>query len=139
MKQLFTLLIFLSVLTISCGTQGVLHDYQDTEIVFGSGGGFTGQVTEYHLDTEGNLKMIESLAGNETTMGKVKKSDLKKIFSALSALNLAEMEINHPGNMTYFIKEINKEASNEVIWGSEDYTVPDELQGLYDLLIASMN
>lgn len=139
MKQTIVLLLFLVGLTTACGPQGVLYEYQDTQIIFGSGGGFTGQVTEYHLDARGNLSMFEGLTDTQTSLGKIKKSDLKKIYKTLSELNLSKININQPGNMYYFIKEVDSSATNEVIWGSPDYETPQGIQEFYDLLISSMN
>lgn len=139
MKQLVALLIFLGALITSCGTQGVLHEYRNTKIIFGSGGGFTGQVNEYHLDAQGNLKMTESLSGTETKLGKVKKGDLKRIFNALSEANLSEIDFHHPGNMSYFIREVDKTTTHEVIWGNPDLQVPEEVQKLYNLLVSTIN
>lgn len=139
MKKIAIILFSLILFTAACGPQGVLYEYQDTKIVFGSGGGFTGQVTEYHLDARGNLKMVESLSGEEAIMGKVKKSDLKAIYSALSDLDLSKADFNHPGNMYYFIEEVNTSKSDKVIWGDPEKKAPEGLQELYDLLISSMN
>lgn len=139
MKKLIILWLFIGSVGCSCGPQGILYEYRNTEIVFGSGGGFTGQGAEYHLDAMGNLTMTESLTGNTTNLGKIDKSDLKKIYRKLSELNLAEIKYNQPGNMYYFIKEINKNETHKVIWGNIDQPVPPGIQEFYDMLIASMN
>lgn len=139
MKQFIIILFFISGIVLACGPQGVLYEYQNTKIVFGSGGGFTGQVMEYQLDARGNLKLIEGLSGAQTNLGKIKKSDLKKIYKTLSELNLSKMNINQPGNMYYFIKEVDSASINEVVWGNPDYDSPQDLQEFYDLLISSMN
>ena len=139
MKQFILAFLIISGLTIACGPQGVLYEYQNTQITFGSGGGFTGQVTEYNLDARGNLKMIDGLAGSETNIGKVKKADLRQIYKTLSEINLSKMNIDQPGNMYYFIKEVDSSSTHEVIWGNPDYNTPVEIQEFYDMLISSMN
>jgi len=139
MKQFILLLFLLAGLNIGCGPQGVLYEYKDTQIVFGSGGGFTGHVNEYHLDARGNLSIFEGLTATKSNLGKIKKSDLKKIYNTLSEMNLSKIKINQPGNMYYFIKEVDSSATYEVVWGNHDYDTPKEIQGFYDLLISSMN
>lgn len=139
MKRFIVILFVVAGINLSCGPQGVLYDYQSTRIVFGSGGGFTGNVTEYTLDANGNLKMAESLTGNESNLGKIKKSSLKKIYKALSELNLSGINSNQPGNMYYFIKEVGATDTNEVIWGNPDHETPEGVQEFYNLLISSMN
>jgi hypothetical protein len=139
MKRFILIFFVIAVISLACGPQGILYDYQNTRIVFGSGGGFTGNVTEYTLDANGNLKMTESLSGNETNLGKIKKSGLKKIYKTLSELDLSKMNSNQPGNMYYFIKEVGPTDTNEVIWGSPDHETPEGIQEFYDLLISSMN
>ncbi len=139
MKQFILAFLFISGLSIACGPQGVLYEYQNTQITFGSGGGFTGQVTEYNVDARGNLKRIDGLSGSETNLGKIKKADLRQIYKTLSEMNLSKMNMNQPGNMYYFIKEVDSSSIHEVIWGNPDYKTPDNIQEFYDLLISSMN
>lgn len=139
MKKIYVVTLALLFLVTACGPQGVLYEYQDTKIVFGSGGGFTGQVSEYHLDARGNLKMIEGLSGKEVELGKVKKSDLKAIYKALDELDLSKINFNEPGNMYYFLQEVQSPKSYKVTWGSPDHQTPQGVQELYDLLISSMN
>jgi len=93
MKQITIIFFSALLLVTACGPQGVLYEYQDTKIVFGSGGGFTGQITEYYLDARGNLKMVESLSGKESILGNVKKSDLKAIYKTLAELNLEKTDL----------------------------------------------
>jgi len=139
MKLIFSLIIFCGFVSVGCSTQNVLKEYKDKEIIFGSGGGFTGQVNEYHLDAKGNLKKIVSLSGNESNLESVKKSDLKKIFNSISETDLCNTDFNHPGNIYYFIREIGINDTCEVIWGDPAQKVPEGIGELYNLLMSEIS
>lgn len=140
MKKNFLLAILVSGFLFSgCSSQNILKNYNDQKIVFGDGGGFTGQVKTYHLDNIGNLSMTESLSNDQLQLKKVKKSELKKIFEKLSEIDLCHSTFNHPGNRYYFIKQEGEKDSCGVVWGDPGHQVPDKIQELYNLLMSTIS
>jgi hypothetical protein len=139
MKQSIVLLLFLGYMISGCKTQGALEGYQNTLIEFGKGGGFTGQEKTYSIDSKGNMQLVDGLLQNNQTLPKPKKSEVKKIFQALSDVDLSKIEFDHPGNMYYFIREISPSDTNEVIWGNPEQQVPQNIQDFYNLLNATIN
>lgn len=138
MKKIYLIIFLMFIVAIGCGPQGVLYEYQDTEIMFGSRGGFTGQQKEYKLDPSGNLTLTESLSGSLTNLGKIKKSNLKKIYRTLQEIDPSVFSLYEPGNMSYFIRIADSTDIKETVWSTGDKNVPAELQNFYDLLISSM-
>lgn len=138
MKYFLPFFSVLSLFLIGCSSQSVLHEYQGTDIVFGSGGGFTGRVSEYKLSSDGALELNESIVENKVDLQKLKKSSVKKIYSQLKEINFTSIDFNHPGNVYYFIKQSDGQSEHEVVWGDTDNEVPTEVRELYDLLVSSM-
>ncbi|NOX86186.1 MAG: hypothetical protein GXO86_09520 [Chlorobi bacterium] len=139
MKNLFFVFVLFVVITSSCASQKVLNQYAGTQIVFGNGGGFTGQVNEYTLSTDGTITLVKSLEGDTVVISTVSRKTAGKIFSLLSDSGLDTLDFKHPGNRYYFIKERENGIKNEVIWGNPDYTVPAQIENLYTLLITNIN
>lgn len=138
MRQ-FLIPIIISVLMLTgCTTQKTINAFKDKDIVFGHGGGFTGQITEYHLDNKGNLNQKESLSGDQSPITRIKKADLAKIYESISEIDLCKTVYNHPGNRYYFIRKIDIKDTCEVIWGDSSHQVPEQIQELYNLLISKI-
>ena len=104
-------------------------------IVFGSGGGFTGAVTEYHLLPDGQLFMINGLQKDTTVLEPIKRKQAKKIIEQCQALNLGEQAIQQPGNIYYFIWHDTMDGTVEATWGAADYTPPVEVTDFYQELM----
>jgi len=135
MKNLIFIFIFLIVITSSCATQKVLNQYEGTEIVFGDGGGFTGQTNEYTLNTDGTITLVKSIQGDTVVLKTVSKKTAGKVYTMFSESGMDTLDFKHPGNKYYFIKEQKNGIKNEVIWGDPAYTVPSKIENLYTYLI----
>jgi len=100
MKLGFPLLAFILLLfsNVSCSTSKLPGD-----IYFGSGGGFTGNVTTYTLSPDLNLYKTESIAQKKELVTKISKKDLKSVVSLLAKTNLKDITVNKPSNMSQFI------------------------------------
>ncbi len=139
MKNLFFVCILVVVITASCTSQKVLTQYAGTEIVFGNGGGFTGQVNEYTLSTDGSITLVKSLEGDTVVINTVSKKTAGKIFTLFSESGLDTLDFKYPGNRYYFIKERKDGIKHEVIWGDPNHPVPSQIENLYTLLITNIN
>lgn len=139
MKHLFPFSLIFVLLIYGCGPQGALYEYQGTNINFGSGGGYSGQVSTYTLSTTGKLEITESLTGKTALLPNMKKSKVKKVYSTLAEMDFEKIQFNHPGNMYYFIEQAKGDTTHKVVWGDGGEAVPAEVQSFYDLLISSMN
>lgn len=131
-------LIFIFALTIiisSCHSTKNL-DTSPLVILFGNGGGFTGQEIEYVLDENGTFMKNDRLKSEVTILPSLKKSELKKLFKEIKSLQLDTIHFNHPGNTYYFIKLNKNENTHEVVWGQHNSLPPAQVIQLYDLLIS---
>ena len=139
MRNLIIIFILILVITTSCASQKALTQYAGTEIVFGNGGGFTGQVNEYSLSTDGKITLVKSLEGDTVMINTVSKKTAGKIFNLFSQSGIDTLDFKHPGNKYYFIKERKDGIKHEVIWGDPAYQVPSSIENLYTLLLTNIN
>ncbi len=133
-----TNLIFSTVLilfTIGCKPQQyTTENLPDNQIIFGKGGGITGAVDTYILLENGQLFHSNSLTGENKELENIGKKEAKACFAQMAELTLSELDFDYPGNMYYFLEEVNGDAGHKVTWGSNDHKVSNECQELYDRL-----
>lgn len=111
---------------------------QESYVVFGSGGGFTGIANVYKVDKNGNvLKGSARIDTNYTDAGKIKKSQAKKLFCKMN--KVATTPFNHPGNMYYFISYFHNDKEIKYTWGENDFKVPEEIITLYRETVSKLS
>lgn len=127
-----TLLVFL---LFSCKTkQYTLQEYTGPQITFGNGGGFTGLYTHYILLENGQLFKKKGKEEDYTAIEAVRKKEAKQIFKDYQELNLAKVELNEPGNMTYYVEYKNEEGRHTMTWGGTNEMPSDEVKSFYRAL-----
>ena len=104
-------------------------------LVFGSGGGFTGAVTEYYVLPDGQLFLVDGLQKDTTALEPIKRKQAKEIVAQCQALNLREQAIQQPGNRYYFIRQGTVDGIVEATWGAAGYTPPTAVTDFYQELM----
>ncbi len=131
----FALLTF-----VSCNKKFLMEKLNEPHIAFGSGGGFTNLVKQYHLLEDGKIIAQTKLKDSTqyTIVAEIGKRKAKECFTAANNLNLDSLKFSEPGNLYYFISVKGKEAlaENRIVWGSKDKPVPPEVQDFYKTLLA---
>lgn len=128
-------LCLITVLLFSCKTkQYTLEEYADPQITFGSGGGFTGMYKHYTLFKNGQLFKKEGKEEQFTAMKAADRNQVTQVFKNYQVLNLAEVEIDEPGNMTYYIAYKDKEGEHKMTWGGTNKQAAQEVKLFYQLL-----
>ncbi len=102
----------------------------DLEIRFGNSGGFTNIPMEYVLYGDGELAKVQN--GQETVVHSVGRKTMREIKKRIASMDFEHLEINDPGNRTYFIKIKNDAFENAVRWN--DSTDNDPIKNLYKKL-----
>jgi len=128
--------LFLSSIVIlmffSCKAQQyTLDSLPEKQLIFGSGGGITGEVNTYIMLENGQVFYSNSLVDEHKELKSITKKEALGAFEKTSALQLSEIDFNHPGNMYYFIEEVNGEEKNRVTWGSTSHEVDEKCEALY--------
>jgi len=132
-------LILTATLLVNCKTTQdyvTPYEHKGPQISFGSGGGFSGRVNQFTLLSNGQLFKGTNYEGNVTVMDKVDSDRCAQIFSLYNTLGFADLAINDPGNMYYFIK-MKEEGTDEhnIKWGGTDVEAPETLKLFYKNLM----
>lgn len=123
MRATLLLLLTMSLASFfSCKSTYSPDTYEKPQIRFGSGGGFTGAVTEYCLLSSGQLFLKEHKDTTFTEIGKITKSEAKELFAEALEKKLPTKKMKDSYNMYKFLTYKTKENSNDMIWGVDDGT-----------------
>jgi len=138
MRPIFFSSIFLVVL-FSCKSQTYqLDNLPEKQLVFGSGGGISGEVKTYILLENGQVFYNNSLTDTNEEIKSLSKKEATLCFKKMDSLKLEEMNFDHPGNMYYFVEEVKGEERHRVTWGSNDHEVSESCRKFYKELRTSI-
>lgn len=112
-----------------------MEENPEPKITFGSGGGFTGQSTFYALFKNGQLYKKKGIKEPYVELDKVDKKEAIQIFKNYEVLKIAEMEINEPGNLSYFIEYNDENGDHRLTWGGTAVKPSPDLLLFYKLLM----
>lgn len=131
----FFLMLGVSLCFFNCkSTKYTPEAFPETQIIFGDGGGFSGVVTEYILLENGQFFKKSSLKSGHEELKSLKKKEAQKIYERLENLRLHKFDINHPGNLYYFLRITNEELDHTITWGAGDYNLREEIMDFYKTL-----
>jgi hypothetical protein len=140
-RLLFSVFIILSLsLTVGCQKKTIPMDKMpDSQIIFGNGGGFTGEIKEYHLLNDGRIvnKGLNDTIYN--VLSRIGKTKATACFEDCKKMKLNTMKFSEPGNRYYFIavKEAGK-PENRIVWGDNEQPVLDDIKSLYKNLMGHL-
>ena len=105
-------------------------------IYFGKGGGFTGQLFEYSICTNG--KMYKKENGVLKFWGSVPENIKQQIFTNYNNLQIQTLNLNNPGNTYYFIGYQQQGSSiHKITWGNAP--APDkEISLFYNMMLETV-
>ncbi|MBI1227840.1 MAG: hypothetical protein GC192_21585 [Bacteroidetes bacterium] len=133
MKKVLPVFAFLSLVILSaCKTTKYTPDkFPIRQIVFGGGGGFAGIETSYTLLENGQLFKQVGVDGSYTELKSIKPKEAKVLFDKVNSLQLFKLDIDKPGNMYYFLRQVTDHLDSRVNWGAGDYMPPQGLVSVY--------
>jgi hypothetical protein len=105
------------------------------QIIFGDGGGFSGIETSYILLENGQLFKKSGLGTGMQELESVRKKQTEELFRKTAAIQLYKLDIHKPGNLYYFLQEVNEETDSRATWGSGDYLPPQNLVNVHRELL----
>jgi hypothetical protein len=133
------LLLLCLFLYNSCSSSKVKQpsEFADAQITFGSGGGFTGLVTDYTLLGNGQLFKRSSKDNQFVELKKGKKNAAQQALENYTFLGIDQLTVNDPGNLYYFIEHKTKEGkTHRLTWGNGASPQEEKLKLYYSLLNA---
>lgn len=119
----------------ACAKTYQAPDFPDTQLQFGSGGGFTGGVKTYHLLPNGQLFSHASLEDRYREVGRLDKKKAKELFQKAVALDWTSATSKEPGNINYFLQFQNESAAQQRIQWNAAPEEGDEFGQLYQSLM----
>ena len=128
------IILFAAVLGMtSCKTQQVpLEEYSQSIITFGNEGGFTGKATTYKILEDGRSFYQGPRDKAFALADKLDKKVVTQLFSSFNDLGVMDLELNDPGNLTYFIHVDRPEKLKKSFkWGAEIKPVDPKIKALY--------
>lgn len=94
----------------------------------GKGGGFTGDYTEFILNENGKVYKYDFKYDREVYYKTLEKADLVYFLGEIEKLSLDGIDINQPGNISYYIDvRIGQNSQNKIVWGDPLYYPPKNL------------
>jgi hypothetical protein len=106
------------------------------QLVFGDGGGFVGIETSFTLLENGQLFKQVGVEGAMEELKPIKPKAAKALFDKVNGLQLFKLDIDKPGNMYYFLRQVTDHLDSRVTWGAGDYLPPQGLVSTYKELKA---
>ncbi len=124
---------FLFTITLlSCGMCKKNSETGPAQVLFGSGGGFTGAVISYSLSSDGALNKIEG--EKNISLKTIDKKTAEGLLTKAKALK--DYHYNTPDNMNCFIEIKSKDFNEKYVWGMNAVKIDARLKQLYDDLMA---
>jgi hypothetical protein len=113
---------------IQCKSQSYTpYDYQGPSIRIGTGGGYTGQVREYCLLSNGQVFFGTNKEGFVNELESLSRDEVDQIFKNYSQLAFSELKIDKPGNMYHYLIYKDGKGEHKIQWGAHDANPPREL------------
>ena len=126
--------LLLSIYTGCQAPHYTMENLPNRQLIFGQGGGITGEVKKFILLENGQLFTTSSLTKEQKELPPLSAKQGKEIFGDLRDLSLNEIDFNHPGNLYYFLEEKNHEQHHRVTWGDPNHQVPKKISTFYHQL-----
>lgn len=133
LRNILRFVLLSSLLLGACKTYEP-GDFPADRLQFGSGGGFTGMVTEYTLLRNGQLFVRQGRAGSGEweEMERVKKAEARALYQSWQENALFKERIQQPGNHYYFIHMQQDSFEYRQSWGASGYTPDEALKAFFE-------
>jgi hypothetical protein len=149
---LFVFLIFIVGVSTQCQKKIAADKIPATRLVFGEGGGFTGEIQEFALLEDGKIVTRDKAKPTKPDSGKMAQQPVveyriltkiggdaaKSIFEKAKKLDLSSVKFNEPGNMSKFFNlfDGNAKTNNRIVWGATGKPIRAEIDALHKTLMA---
>ena len=138
-RLVFPLLILLFL--VSCTHKIATNKLPTTQILFGNGGGFTGEVHDYALLEDGRIVKIKKDAAEQEVVKKISKEKAASYYATLDSMPSKTWLYNAPGNIYHHIT-IKKDGKKDskAVWdgGKDDANAPASIVQFYKNLRAEL-
>lgn len=138
MKKLLLVLLLFPLLFLHCKVVKYTPDKLPVkQIVFGDGGGFANLETTYTLLENGQLFKRTGNDGKYEELSPMKPAEARVIFEKVASLQLYKLDIYKPGNLYYFLQDVNAKTDSRIVWGAGDFLPPKGVVSVFRDLYAA--
>ncbi len=138
MKKLLLVLLLSPLLFLQCKVVKYTPDKLPAkQIIFGDGGGFYSLETTYTLLENGQLFKRAGNDGKYEELRPMKPAEAKAIFEKVASLQLYKLDIYKPGNLYYFLQDVNAKTDSRIVWGAGDFLPPKGVVSVFRDLYAA--
>lgn len=121
----------------SCSNKILPEKMPTTQIIFGSGGGFTNQIKEYSLLENGKIVEKATDGTHFNVITTVEQDKAEQCFNICKSFKLDELKFNEPGNMYYFLTiRSHAKEDNHIVWGDRSKPIAPEVATLHKMLMS---
>jgi hypothetical protein len=113
----------------------IVSDTSLDRIYFGKSGGFTNIPMDYVLIDHSRVFKIEK--DNYTAINKLNRKQAMDLDALIKSHGIDKLELNEPGNITYYIKIVKSGAAKEVKWN--DNSKNNQVKDIYTALLTTIN
>jgi hypothetical protein len=133
------LLLMVAVLTPGCRDKSIFpRDFKGSQLHFGQGGGFTGEVKYFVLLDDGRLFERQGMDSSYVLRDTWETGFVRQVFANYHALDLGNISYYQPGNLYYFIEfHTPGEKPHVITWGAQGSPPPEQVQRYYRILYQS--
>lgn len=139
---LFLLFISFFILMTSCSSTIKTIKYSFSEFSIGSGGGATGFISGFTIDSSGKFFQWNGrlLKDNIKEMTDYNNDSVKAIEEIIEKSNLIDINYNKPDNFYRFFKIKSIDKENYLAWGlGADSDTTKNLNEIYEKIISIIN
>ena len=133
MRHLYSLTFLMALLAATAckSTKYTPENFPQKQLLFGTGGGFTGQTRTLVLLENGQVFLKEMGATAFSELPKVKKKEAKSFYEAADDLQLGTLNFNHPGNLYQFVELQKDGGAVRATWGDDKFPVDQKVKDLF--------
>jgi len=125
------------LLLVSCKTKDYTpYDYDGEIIVFGTGGGFSGKVSQYTLMSNGQFYKGTHKEGNVYELPRLEKRKVEQLFASYHNLGFDDVSLNESGNLYRFFTLHHGDKKHKIMYGDNGDSVAEEIKIYYRNLMS---
>lgn len=139
--KIISLVIALSLVFINCKNKeqttinklkNEMKKDNSLKYCVGKGGGFTGAYDEFILYENGKVYKRDFTYSRDVYRKQLTEEERAYFLEKINEMGLEGMDINQPGNMSYYIEMKQGEQSiNKIIWGAHSYYPDKKLEAFH--------
>lgn len=129
------ILLIISTLLFSCNSSKKVvspNNEPENYFIIGSGGGFTGQYTQYKISDSGLIESYDFENNTYQSYKSVNKNQVADFFDQIIALDLRGLDYSIPGNISEYIDVLKDDQTiNHIVWANGTNDINPEILAFY--------